>query len=101
MIYSSKNKVFYHKRSFCLKEFMFGEVGVKQSMLTIQKLILDVRYKEMHENPKFNNQVKNRFIIQIMGDTDIYMPCRFPSGDADEGRIFIVVVWNLENPRRH
>lgn len=30
-------------------------------MLTIQKLsILDVRYKEMHENPKFNNQVKNR-----------------------------------------
>lgn len=41
-------------------------------MLTIQKLsILDVRYKEMHENPKFNNQVKNRFIIQSMGDTDM------------------------------
>lgn len=58
---------------------MFSEVSVKQSMLTIQKLILDVRYKETHENPKFNNQVKNRFIIQIMGDTDIYMPSRFPS----------------------
>lgn len=53
MTYSSKNKVFYHKRrAFCLKEFMFGEVGVKQSMLTIQKLILDVKYKEMQRKPK-------------------------------------------------
>lgn len=43
----------------------------------------------MHETPKFNNQVKNRFIIQIMGDKDIYMPCRFPSGDADEDRTFV------------
>ena len=61
-------------------------------MLTIPKLsIFDVRYKETHGNPKFNNQVKNRFIIQTMGDTDIYMPYRFPSGDADEGRIFVVV----------
>lgn len=80
---------------------MFSEVGVKKPMLTIQKLsILDVRYKEMYKNLKFDNQMKNRFIIQIMGNTNIYMSCRFPSGDADEG-IVVVVVRNLENPRRH
>lgn len=42
----------------------------------------------MHETPKFNNQVKNRFIIQIMGDKDIYMPCRFPSGEKIEHLFF-------------
>lgn len=46
--------------------------------------------KETHENPMSKNQMKNRFITWITWDIVIYMPCRFSSGNADDGRIFVV-----------